>query len=75
MRMFINDCCILEPTAHEHNKVLYTAYCEYCAENCLDPVKKKRFNEFLGSIPRVTTQKFRLHNKNSHGRVGLGLKT
>lgn len=75
IRMFINDWCILGPGAREHNRELYEAYCEYCVENCLEPIKKGRFSDFLDGIPRVTTQKFRLHNKNSHGRVGMGLKT
>lgn len=75
IRMFINDWCILGPGEREHSKELYIAYREYCAENCLDPIKKGRFGEFLDGIPRVTINKFRLHGKNSWGRIGIGLKT
>lgn len=64
---FLEDCCIIEPTAKVPYPVLYRAYVQWCEENGERPAGKKLFGNRLRE--RGFTQK-----QEAKARMWLGLK-
>lgn len=44
LRSFLDECCIIKPTASVRYKDLYTSHCKWCTENGESPIKSKKFN-------------------------------
>jgi putative DNA primase/helicase len=51
---FVDECCVLEPTAETLREELYAAYTEYCNANGQKPVSQTRFNKELDGIDSLS---------------------
>lgn len=70
---FINDKCILDPTAKIHSPTLESAYQSYCTANNIIPVSSKAFHQYLKSISNLDYSRFRMGNENKYGYKGIEL--
>lgn len=71
---FINDKCILDPTAKIHSPTLVSAYQSYCTANNIIPVSSKAFHQYFKSISNLEYSKFRLgKDANTWGYKGIKL--
>lgn len=74
---FIEKCCVFSPDLKEHNRVIYDRYMEYC--NSCGYSVIYNINEFTIKMKEllandVRFSRFRLHNDNTNGIIGLGLR-
>ena len=51
---FVDECCVLAPTAEVLRQELYNAYTEYCNENGQKPFSQTRFNSELDGFDSVS---------------------
>lgn len=73
VRMFVDECCELDPSLRTHTCILEEAYHDYCSRLGELPVEDKFFHDALKSIPGVTSGRFRIDGENRNGYNGIAL--
>ncbi len=71
---FIETCCKFDFKSKIHNNELIKAYHLYCEHLDLAPKSDKQFHSFLKNINGLNYSRFRLHNENKYGYMGITLK-
>lgn len=71
---FLDECCVVEPSARVFNTDLYDAYLAYCKRNGLEATSKKTFYDLLSGVPGVYAKRIRIGNENRQGHIGITLK-
>lgn len=71
---FLDECCVVEPSARVFNTDLYDAYLAYCKRNGLEAALKKTFYDLLSGVPGVYAKRIRIGTENRQGHIGITLK-
>lgn len=74
LNAFLEECCILDPSARCFNVELYAAFQAFCERNGLDCLKKTKFYDLLSGIPHVAAKRLRIGDENRQGHIGITLK-
>ena len=74
LNAFLEECCILDPSARCFNVELYAAFQAFCERNGLDCLKKVKFYDLLSGIPHVAAKRLRIGDENRQGHIGITLK-
>ncbi len=74
LNAFLEECCILDPSARCFNVELYAAFQAFCERNGLDCLKKAKFYDLLSGIPHVAAKRLRIGDENRQGHIGITLK-
>ena len=74
VQMFVDAVCCISPEEREWTSELHKEYVQYCEENGLEPVSRKKFAPMIYSLPGVHQHKFQQNYVQLQGAEGICLK-
>lgn len=74
VQMFVDSVCCISPEEREWTSELHKEYVQYCEENGLEPVSRRKFAPMIYSLPGVHQHKFQQNYVQLQGAEGICLK-
>lgn len=74
VQMFVDAVCCISPEEREWTSELHKEYVQYCEENGLEPVSRRKFAPMIYSLPGVHQHKFQQNYVQLQGAEGICLK-
>jgi len=75
VRMFVEECCVLDPSAKVSNDALFAEFAVWAEQNRMPVANRQRFGrELLDAFPgQITEGKFRTGGRVVRGKIGVKL--